>query len=398
MPFNNRIRPDSGMTPLNQSPRQHDRVAQTLRGLVKKSLKPGDPLPPVRELMARLNVSMGTVRAAQALLQQEGLIEIRHGAGAYVSLEEKRLRIGVLSDLDLLHPRTGHFFRALASGVMERFRERGAHPTLYTGSYVSPLEPPAEPVCPQFWEDIEAGRLDGAVIVDAWLNDDYFERCRRSPAPLVGSFTGYVVSADTPAIVDIAVRRLAKAGCTRLALMTWEHRLAAEPFRKAVAECGRATKDAWIKSDISPNLAGAGWDEFREIWAASCEKPDGLVILDDLLFTDAQLAIFELGIRVPEQLRLAIQTNCGSDAQVRLPVTAAFEIDPDEAAEFLADTLMERLRGELLPPTTHTLGFRERVSPESPTPVDGNRLAPTGVGSSRLASAAIGGSRKAEEE
>ncbi len=378
----NLFTPGSGMTALSPSPRQHDRVAQALRGLVKKSLNPGDPLPSVRELMARLQVSMATVRAAQALLQQEGLIEIRHGAGAYVSLAEKRLRIGVLSDLDLLHPRTGHYFRALASGVMEYFRARGTQPTLYTGSYVSPLEPPAGPVCPQFWEDVEAGRLDGAVIVDAWLNDAYIERCRRSPVPLVGSFTGYGVATDTPAIVAAAVRRLAAAGCTRLGLMTWEHRLASEPFRKAVAAGGLATKDGWIKGDISPNLAAAGWDEFREIWGASREKPDGLVILDDLLFADAQMAIFELGIRVPEQLRLAVQTNRGSESPLRLPVTATFEIDPSEAAEFLADTLVKRLRGELLTPTTHTQRFREIAAPECPVEHSPG-IEPTAVGSNR---------------
>ncbi len=371
--------------------RQHDRVAAALRRMIRNELRPGEPLPSVRTLMESLQVSMPTVRAAQAILASEGLIEARQGSGVFVAESQPGWRIGVLSDLDLLHPRTGHFFRALASDVMERFRELGGQPILYTGRYCSPLEPPAGPVCPQFWEDIEAGRLDGAVIVDAWLNNDYFERCRRSPVPLVGSFTGYGVATDTPGIVAAAVRRLAAQGCTRLGLMTWEHDAAVEPFRRAVAEHGLSTQEAWIKDDISPNLAGAGWDEFREIWAASPEKPDGLVILDDLLFADAQMAIFELGLDVPGQLRLAMQANRGAELPLRLPA-AVLEIDPAEAADFLVETLARRLHGDLLPPTTHTLGFRELAKPATATGTS-SRQQSAAVGSSRQQSAAVDSSR-----
>lgn len=333
-------------------------IAQELRAEITVTGKPGDRLPTVEQLAERFKVSKHSISNALELLARDGVVEMRRGWGVHIAAQPRQWRIGILSDLDLLHPRTGHYFRGLASALLERFRELGMVPSLYTGKYRSSLEPPTELVCPQFWADIEAGRLDAGVITNAWLNPLFFARCQGSPVPLVGNWTGYSLATDTPGIVTAAVRRLAEQGCRRVGLMTWELSVAAEPFRRTAAECGLTTAAAWMKGDINPDTPGAGWDEFREIWAAPGPKPDGLIILDDMLFTDAQMAIFELGIRVPKQLRLAIQANRGSDVAVRVPATV-FEVDPAEAAGFLADLLMRRLRGELLVPTTHTLTFRE---------------------------------------
>ena len=48
-------------------------------------LQPGDPLPALRVLAQELVVSPNTVVKAYAELESEGLIDIRHGSGAYVS-------------------------------------------------------------------------------------------------------------------------------------------------------------------------------------------------------------------------------------------------------------------------------------------------------------------------
>ena len=54
-------------------------------------LRPGEPLPSVRELAKRLRVNPATVAQAYRELAREGFVETRHGAGTFV-LEVPRAR------------------------------------------------------------------------------------------------------------------------------------------------------------------------------------------------------------------------------------------------------------------------------------------------------------------
>lgn len=52
--------------------------------ILSRQYLPGDRLPSEREIMGQLKVGRGTVREAYRSLQQKGLIETRHGGGAFV--------------------------------------------------------------------------------------------------------------------------------------------------------------------------------------------------------------------------------------------------------------------------------------------------------------------------
>jgi len=63
-------------------------VAKRLLNLLSSgALKPGDKLPPERELATQLNVGRTTVREALKLLTLSGLLEARRGDGTYVRQE-----------------------------------------------------------------------------------------------------------------------------------------------------------------------------------------------------------------------------------------------------------------------------------------------------------------------
>jgi GntR family transcriptional regulator, transcriptional repressor for pyruvate dehydrogenase complex len=63
-------------------------VAQRLISLLSKgAIKPGDKLPPERDLAAQLNVGRTTVREALKLLTLSGLLEAKRGDGTYVRQE-----------------------------------------------------------------------------------------------------------------------------------------------------------------------------------------------------------------------------------------------------------------------------------------------------------------------
>jgi GntR family transcriptional regulator len=60
-------------------------VAEEIKALIARGeLAEGTPLPPVRQLAGDLGVNLNTIAAAYRELGAEGLLEIRHGAGATV--------------------------------------------------------------------------------------------------------------------------------------------------------------------------------------------------------------------------------------------------------------------------------------------------------------------------
>ncbi|MBV9923489.1 MAG: GntR family transcriptional regulator [Acidobacteria bacterium] len=66
-------------------------VAEEIRALIARGeLAEGAQLPPVRQLAADLGVNLNTVATAYRELQAEGLLSIRHGAGATVASRTAR--------------------------------------------------------------------------------------------------------------------------------------------------------------------------------------------------------------------------------------------------------------------------------------------------------------------
>lgn len=69
-----------------QVPRISDAIASTLeRRILEGSLKPGDRLPPERELAVDLGVSRPSLREAIQKLASKGMLQSRQGGGTYVT-------------------------------------------------------------------------------------------------------------------------------------------------------------------------------------------------------------------------------------------------------------------------------------------------------------------------
>jgi GntR family transcriptional regulator len=79
------------------------------------ALRPGEQLPGIRPLAEELVINPNTVAKAYRELEHEGVIELRHGAGAFVSAHAPARDVaGKL--------RSG---QAIVAGAVERLRARG---------------------------------------------------------------------------------------------------------------------------------------------------------------------------------------------------------------------------------------------------------------------------------
>ena len=90
-------------------------MEQVKHGIETGALKPGDQLPGIRPLAEELVINPNTVAKAYRELEHEGVIELRHGAGAFVSRNAgaKKLTDKV---------RAG---QSIVAGAIEKLRARG---------------------------------------------------------------------------------------------------------------------------------------------------------------------------------------------------------------------------------------------------------------------------------
>src|SRR5262245_16098398 len=90
-------------------------MEQVKHAIETGALRPGDQLPGIRPLAEELVINPNTVAKVYRELEHEGVIELRHGAGAFVSANARAKK---LTD-KLRHAQT------IVSGTVERLRARG---------------------------------------------------------------------------------------------------------------------------------------------------------------------------------------------------------------------------------------------------------------------------------
>lgn len=321
-----------------------DETAHKLRGYVQKHFKPGDCLPTIRELAVKMQVSTATLRAAQSLLCKEGFLEPRHGSGVYVNDRAAHRLVAVVSELNILHHRVSGFYRDLVSELRHFFQAHQVRTRLYVGE-IEPGMQVQETTCPEFVTDVAARRFDGIVPVAMEPHPSWMKWVQRYDVPVVGLGQGfaYHVRYATDAVFSVGLRILREQGCQRVAVLWWgapEH----QHVRQMVAAAGLETRDNWLRNDLHPSSQGAGWDEFREIWSARAEKPDGLLVTDDVLFEGAVDGILASGIRVPEQMRIVLQSHLNSRRRYPFPVTVLAD-DPAAMARVAGTMLLQLMNG-----------------------------------------------------
>ena len=253
------------------------------------------------------------------------------------------LRVGVLSELDVLAPNVG-YYRDVAGRMLRELRARGMAPTLYCGT-VQPGEISDIVTCPEFWDAAAHHRLDAAVILDGPVTTAWHARVQELAIPAIGAYTSFELGQKTRSMIVPGLRELQRQGASRIALLTWDRINTVPVFEQALADLGLVSSPRWIGGEFNPALPGTGWEAFRALWNAETEKPDGLLITDDVLFRDAVLAIPELGIDVPAQLRIV--THANRSIPVRTPSIphTRFEFDPQYDVQALANLLERRLAG-----------------------------------------------------
>jgi DNA-binding LacI/PurR family transcriptional regulator len=343
-------------------------------------LGPGAKLPTVVELRESLGISGTTLHTALGDLEAQGILNRRHGVGIYVSdaLHHKNIALLCASRFYRV-PGLSPFWDML----VEQARRRAAeHDEGFQLHFIQPTTTDAVPISDSLRADIEAGRIDGLLVIGA--DQETMNRLTAYGIPTV-IFAGpgpHTVGLQTQSVTTEGVMILAEQGCQRIAhwspvaaYQRTEH--PAEEthtrtlFREALAKAG-LTFDPTLYDDnyrLIPWPGGEthlsnqeqGYETARRVFSQPRESwPDGIISTDDMLTRGALTFMERSGIRVGKEVRMVSHANIGS--QVLLGYEddlTLIEVDPSEVVGGMFSQLETMMRGET-PASPHLTVYPKR--------------------------------------
>ena len=330
---------DNDRNKLSREP-LHKQISDRLRREIVTEFAAGDRFGSQNELAARFQVSPITIREAVNALVQEGLVERRKGAGTYVLDRRGRQAVAILAEVDLTRPNTSWFFLRLVQMLERYFTEHDVLARSYIGHAAAMTDDAPElPTSRSFWADYEKDNLCALVPLGYNLSTAFLQKL--DAAGIVPVQRGSSVELiDYGQVAAAAALAMAGTGARRIALLQhggWQAVVARELQRH-----GLSLDPAWVVRVGVGHEFETATAAFRHVWQAKRTKPDGLIVLDDVLYHGLSPMLLASDIRVPEDLAVVSHANRG-DPQPMRPAPIRVEIDPDECARALGVNMLRRL-------------------------------------------------------
>jgi len=339
--------------PGSSIPLSHQLKQQLTWLIASEALKPGDRLPPVRELAGRLSINLHTVRRAYLKLEAEGLVEARRGRGTHVlALDPWRMlqatggershTIGVILP-SLFNP----FYHAFLHGVKTVADE--SQSLLFM---CITQDDPGEA-----WRNfaqLASRQVDGVIVVSHDIFQ-FFPKERTQPVYAEALLP--VVTVDWPdcegacVLVDLenagyqATRHLLEHGHRRVGLITFASDVANvlpvnAGYLRALQEVGIREEPELIAREYSFRIE-SGDDGARKLLSLE-RPPTAIFAISDILAFGAMRAIAAAGMRIPNDVALAGFNDTPMAELVNPPLTtvsAPGEATGREAMKLLQQTI-----------------------------------------------------------
>ncbi|MEI6492569.1 MAG: substrate-binding domain-containing protein [Verrucomicrobiota bacterium] len=331
--------------------RLHEEIYAELRREILAQRKPGERLPSEAELSRRFGVSVVTLRNATLALESDGFVKRISGVGVVVCERKTNGRLALVTRDVAFHPRPLYFHLRFTPLLQRNLVQAGWETVVH-------LQIESDPCgLAELRDEIARGRYAAVIWTIGDVPKDFRAHAAKHGVTVLGGTACHLVKVDYDAMIQKGVDHLVRSGCHRIAglfsgppteLPGPGDRRASRVFDQRLARHNLKSTPGWVVQDTEARLLGSGWQGFRDLWSASRERPDGLLVLDDVLYRDAARAILELGIKVPSQLRIVTHSNRGDDLVHPFPVSL-LEVDPDEMAAAAAEFVIRSLEGHAVP-------------------------------------------------
>jgi len=308
--------------------------SELLSSITQGKYREGQRLPSEAQLVRQFRASRPTVTRALQELQHEGVVERRAGSGTFVRLRKPAqghlfgLFVHKLGETEIFDPicrelvksaqSSGHSVLWSATDAAESTeREIDAICAQYvdrtvSGIFLAPVE--ADSHATQINQHLLAA-LERAKIAVVLLDRDFYEYPARSPYDLVGI--------DNRRAGFLAADHLLELGCRRIAFLHRPH--SAETVRSRIN--GYSDALSIHRVPVHPELICEGdpSDEAVVRHLVYEHHVDSVICANDLTAAMLMHALDNLGIRIPEEIRIVGIDDVRYASLLRVPLTTVHQ-------------------------------------------------------------------------
>lgn len=319
---------------LSIDPRQDDTLAHQLKRqiawlIASGKLAAGDQLPTVRQMAARLDINLHTVRSAYQKLESEGLVETRRGRGTHVlpfdlgRIAQKSAALRSNTVGVILPSWNNPFYHSFLQGV-EQISEQDQTLLFLCNTHDD------DNLAWRNFAQLSAKQVDGVLVVAHSLCE-FLDSGASDPRPGLPMVTvdwpgcrGYAAQIDLEMAGYQATRHLIQHGHRRIGLVAFELQTPnVQPlyqgYRRALGEAGLQDDPALLARAPGFDLA-AGTQATRRLLTLP-QAPSAIFAIADMLALGALRAIKDLGLRVPQDVALVGFNDIPTAALVDPPLT-----------------------------------------------------------------------------
>ena len=332
---------------INTKDAAHRQITSQLRGLITGGiLKPGTRLPGIRELAKQIGSNYFTVQEALTPLVRDGLIERRPKLGTVVLRNSPLLTsVGIYFGAEMSQGGSS-FYPGLYDSLFKKLEASGIEARLFIDS--RRLEKQGEP-CPHLRKAIQNYEIQG--VLGGMLVPQHIEWLQRLSVPVSLLTTAHhanSVKSDNRQMVGAALRQLASRGCKTVEMLPSLH-FHGNEFLAMCEEEAQASGLRILEGmeqtplDAYPTYAEYGYRAFLNWWHAG-NRPEGLMVYPDTFIPGVTTAILELGLKVPDDLKLILYRN--REIPIHCPIQADWILASiDGMADAMIHQLQEQVRG-----------------------------------------------------
>jgi DNA-binding transcriptional regulator YhcF (GntR family) len=350
---------------VGRSEPQYRQINRQLRDLISSgALKAGERLPSTLELCRLWGAKPCTVQAAMSPLVKEGLLQRLPRIGTTVAVRKANVfqQVAIYYTQDVFREEGSVFLRSLHGALEKQLHSLGV--VLDTW-----IDPRGRAQGKTVWTDLmvaaKARRFDALIIPDfgsaqaAWM--------ARLPVPVACMATTpgpNVVTVDYASVFALGLQSLKGQGCRTVGVISafGPHdgassvgQVGLESFRRTADRLGLAFRDEWLMAPRQVLRSQAafqqfGYDAVHALWRQK-ERPEGLIVGDDVMLAGVFSALLELGIRTPVDLKLVGYKNSAIPVFSPMPVTFV-EVSTEAIAAALVEQIQKQLKGV---PVTHRM-------------------------------------------